>query len=109
MSVDDGRAALFSNGMHRPLQSRFHFFRAMDGLGQSSARRGGNAGMVRRRLEADPDVGALTCMAFGMNGGRRKSRRAPAAVVVDHLQERCPVAFCHPVYSGWNSEQIRAV
>src|ERR1700722_16463568 len=60
---------------------------ALDAPRIGAPRRGGDAGIVRRRIEAQIQILGAAGEAIRMNGEGRKPGRFPAAIVINDLQE----------------------
>ena len=79
--VEHGAALLVE---HRPQtlgDAGFDVFRALDDAGEGAARRSGDAGIIRRRIEAQVQILRAAGEAVRMNGKRGKLGRLPAAIV----------------------------
>ncbi len=70
---------------------------------------GGDARVIRRRLEADIELLGAAAEAIRMHPEHGEFRRAPALVVEHHLQERRAVAARNPVHRRGDREHVGAV
>ena len=94
--VEHGAALLLAHDAKAFRDAGFNVFRALDDAGEGAARGRSDAGIIRRRIEAQVQVPGAAGEAVRMNGKRGELGRLPAAIVEDDLQKRRPVAARYP-------------